>query len=217
MTSTLPWTSTARTASSVSTSPTSSTWSGWRRRWRSARLFLKKAARKKLKTSAWRSTKHFARWVPNAQIFWRESSNAHQNFNTRWIYSGVKVLMKPTRRCHKTGNWKCSSKWNRFSCELAAPPLNWVKQGHFYAQTHGDGLDLASDQEIKGLAEVGFYKLHSQIWSSQHCLASYFVFCLVLNCHWYFFGVNVGQKSCHHEAKKFCPAAPVHWWSSGQV
>ena len=86
---------------------------------------------------------------------------------------------------HKTGNWKCSSKWNRFSCELAAPPLNWVKQGHFYAQTHGDGLDLASDQEIKGLAEVGFYKLHSQIWSSQHCLASYFVFCLVLNCHWW--------------------------------
>ena len=29
------------------------------------------------------------------------------------------------------------------------------QKGHFYAETHGDGLNLASDQEIKGLVEVG--------------------------------------------------------------
>ena len=38
---------------------------------------------------------------------------------------------------HKSGNWKRSSKWE-FSCELVVLPLNWVKQGHFYAETHGD-------------------------------------------------------------------------------
>ena len=115
MISTLPWISTARTVSSVSTSPTSSTWNGWRRRWRSARPFLKKAARKKLKMSVWRSTKHFARWVANAYIFW-------------WIQRDDG---------HKSGNWKRSSKWE-FSCELVVLPLNGVKQGHFYAETHGD-------------------------------------------------------------------------------
>ena len=29
------------------------------------------------------------------------------------------------------------------------------QEGHFYAETHGDGLHLASDQGIKGFGEVG--------------------------------------------------------------
>ena len=41
-------------------------------------------------------------------------------------------------------------------------PVNWRRpttelgqKGHFYAGTHGDGLYLASDQQMKGLGGVG--------------------------------------------------------------